>query len=209
MLPYRGEFGETIDLARGGQTAGDRASLLAMLLRDPHLAELDHDLNFAEVMLAAQGGMLDVASFLDRARFAVDAYVRRAGIRLTEIFSRDPNVGLCLEQKVAAFAYSVNSASNTTSPPLLKASRRVKDIFGRGAYYAPLTHVHAATVLCGERGVTAPSQYAFRLSTAADLPSEAMGTARSEVGRSVYVDDIDLDPRSGTRHPAASERRAG
>src|SRR5438874_6311916 len=150
VLPYRGEFGETVNLARV-KNASDRESLLAMLLRDPHLAELDHDLNFAEAMLAAQGGMLDIASFLDRARLAVDAYVRRAGVRLTTVFIRDANVGLCLEQKVAAFAYSVNSASNGTPPPPLKASQRVKDIFGRGAYYAPLTPVHAATVLCGER----------------------------------------------------------
>jgi hypothetical protein len=210
VLPYRGEFGETADFAQVGENASDRERFLAMLLRDPHLAELDHDLNFAEMILAAQGGgMLDIASFLDRARLAIDLYVRRAGNHLTTVFARDPNVGLCLEQKVAAFAYSVNSATNGAAPPPLKASQRVKHIFGRGAYYAPLTAVRAATVLNSERGDTASSQYAFRLSTPADAPSEAMGTARSEVGRSVYVDDIDFDPRSGTLHPADCDHRSG
>src|SRR5450631_3483497 len=210
VLPYRGEFGETADFAQVGEHASDRESFLAMLLRDPHLTELDHDLNFAEMILVAQcGGNLDIASFLNRARVAVDAYVRRAGNHLTTVFARDPNVGLCLEQKVAAFAYSVNAATNEAAPTPLKASQRVKDIFGRGAYDAPLTAVRAATVLNSEPGNTASSQYAFRLSTPADVPSGAMGTARSEVGRSVYVDDIDLDLRSGTQYPAADERRVG
>src|SRR3981081_1437827 len=151
VLPYRGEFGETADFALVGENAGDRERFLAMLVRDPHLAELDHDLNFAEMILAAQGGgMLDIANFLDRARLAVDSYVRRAGNHLTTVFARDPNVGLCLEQKVAAFAYSVNSATNGAAPPPLKASQRVKHIFGRGAYYAPLTAVRAAAVLSRE-----------------------------------------------------------
>jgi hypothetical protein len=208
-LPYRGEFGETADFARVGDNAGDRESFLAMLLRDPHLAELEHDLNFAEMILAAQGGRLDISGFLDRARPAIDAYVRRAGNHLATVFARDPNVGLCLEQKVAALAYSVNAARSEAAPPPLKASQRVKDIFGRGAYEAPLTAVRAATVLNSERGNSASSQYAFRLSTPADAPSEAIGTGRSEVGRSVYVDDVDLDLRSGTPHPATNERRAG
>src|SRR5260221_8564336 len=104
VLPYRGEFGETADFTRVGDSASDRESFLAMLLRDPHLAELDHDLNFDEMILAAQGGILDISSFLDRARLAIDAYVRRAGNHLTTVFPRDPTVGLCLQQKVAAFA---------------------------------------------------------------------------------------------------------
>src|SRR5215218_1892426 len=208
-LPYRGEFGVTADLSRMGESAGDRESLLAMLLRDPHLAELDHDLNFAEAIRAAQSGRLDISGFLDRARPAIDAYVRHAGNHLTAVFARDPNVGLCLEQKVAAFAHGVNSASNETASPPLKASQRVKDIFGRRAYDAPLTAVRAAVVLNSEEGDTESSRYAFRLTTPADAPSEVMGTARSEVGRSVYVNDVDLDLRSGISHPATNERRAG
>src|SRR4051794_30371265 len=132
VLPYRGEFGETADFALMGDNACDRESFLPMLRRDPHLAELDQDLNFAEMIVAAQGDMLDIPSFLDRARLVIDAYVRRAGNHLTTVFARDPNVGLCLEQKVAALAYSVNAVRSGAAPSPLKASRRVKDIFGRG-----------------------------------------------------------------------------
>jgi hypothetical protein len=211
-LPYRGEFGAAIDFGRlaVAKEARERGDLLAALLSDPHLAELDRDLRFADAVLASQRGRFDGSAFLDRGQLAIGGYVRRAGPWLRTVFTRDEHVDLCLQHKLVSLIGSLDSAPRAAPPPAaLKPSQRVKEVFGRAACCVPLTPVRGATLLHGDRASAGRCLYAFRLSTPADGPSASLGTARLDVGRSVFVDDVDLDPRTGAVLPAASERREG
>ena len=210
-LPYRGEFGAAIDFERlvAAKEARVREHLLSALLSDPHLADLDRDLRFADALLASQRGTFDGAAFLDRGRLAIGAYVQRAGPWLRTVFTRDEHVDLCLLHKLVSLVSSLDPAPRAAPPPALTPSQRVKEVFGRAAHCVPLAPICGATLLHSDRALAGRSLYAFRLSTSADRPSASLGTARPDVGRSVFVDDVDVDPRTGAFLPADGEPREG
>jgi len=128
VLPYRGEFGETIDFERllTEAEAGTTAPLLTALLADPHLAELDRDLRVADVLHAYRRGAFDAAEFLERGRLAIAAYVRRAGPWLRTVFVRDDNTTGCLEHKLISLVCALTAVRDGNSTPApLTASERV------------------------------------------------------------------------------------
>ena len=209
MLPYRGEFGETIDFERllTEAEAGTTAPLLTALLADPHLAELDRDLRVADVLHAYRRGAFDAAEFLERGRLAIAAYVRRAGPWLRTVFVRDDNTTGCLEHKLISLVCALTAVRDGNSTPApLTASERVKELFGRRAHRVPLTPVRGATLLRGDQGPTGSSRYAFRMATPADGPSASLGTARPDFGRAVFVEDVEVDPHTGATQCAEGGR---
>lgn len=200
MLPYRGEFGETLDFERllTASEAGTTARLLTALLTDSHLSELDRDLCIADALHAYKVGTFNAAEFLERGRLAIAAYVRRAGPWLRTVFVRDSNPTGCLEHKLISLACALTAIRDGPAPPApLAASERVKELFGRRAYRLPLTPVRGATLLRSDQDLTASSRYAFRVSTPADGPSASLGTARPDFGRAVFVDDVEVHPHTG------------
>src|SRR5438477_9618085 len=90
-LPFRGEFGAPVNLGElaAWNNAGHGARLLAALLKDPHLAAVDRDLHFADVLRRARQGAFDEAALLDCGRRAIAEYVRRARSELKGVFTRD------------------------------------------------------------------------------------------------------------------------
>lgn len=212
MLPYRGEFGETLDIERliTGAEPGTTASLLRLLRTDPHLAELDRDLRIADAVHAYNRGAFDATEFLERGRVAIAAYLHRAGPWLRTVFVRDANTARCLEHKLLSLAGALTAVRDGTSPPApLAASKRVQDLFGRRAQRVPLVPVRAATLLCSDQGMTGRSRYAFRIATPDDEASDSLGIARPDFGRAVFVDDVDVDPRTGAIRCAGNGRRVG
>ncbi len=208
-LPFRGEFGEPLDLEALGamNRAGDGGPLLAALLRDPHLAALDRDLGFAEALERSRRRSFDEHRFLARGRRAVAAYVRRAGPSLRSVFARDADTTRLLEQKLVCVASSLAAAKTPSSPPL-HPSRRVQALFGRAAHPVALVRVRGARLLQAEGGASGACCYAWRIGTRADPKGRSAGTARPEFGRALFVGDVDVEPGTGTVHPARDARRA-
>jgi hypothetical protein len=184
--------------------------MLAAVLADPHMAELDRDVRLAEAVRDHERGTFEAASFLERGRLAIAAYVRDKGPWLRTVFVRDAYVERFLDQKVFSLACALTSVREAApAPPPLAAAERVKALFGRRACRLPLTPVRGATVLHSEHAQGRPGRYAFRLSTPADPPSGSLGTCRPGFGRAVFVEDVHLDVRSGAVLPPEDGRRKG
>jgi Protein adenylyltransferase SelO len=213
VLPYCGEFGETLDLERLATTseAGSVERMLAAVLADPHLAELDQrDMRLAEALRDHERGTFEAAAFLERGRLAIAGYVRHKRPWLRTVFVRDDYVEGFLDQKIVSLACALTSLRDAApAPPPLAAAERVKALFGRRASRLPLTPVRGATVLRSEPGQGGSGRYAFRLSTPADPPSGSLGTARPGFGRAVFVEDVHVDARTGAVLPPEDGRRAG
>ena len=211
--PFRGHFGPPADLSylAARNIAGDSAPLLDALFQDPHFVELDRDLRLADVLVLARRRPFDIDAFLDRGRRAIAAYVRRAHPALSLAFTRDPsNIHVILEQKLLALGQALLQAGVPQNPLTpLTPSRAVTDLFRRLSYVVPLTRVRGATLLYSGTAAAGVVRYAWRLSTPGDPPSRAAATARAEVGGSVFVDDVDVDPRTGVLRRARATRRAG
>jgi hypothetical protein len=202
-LPFRGEFGEPLDLEALGarNRAGDGDLLLAAVLRDPHLAALDRDLHFADALFRSRQGTFDGTIFLERGRRAIAAYVRRSGPSLRSIFTSGSDVALLLEQKLLCLAHTLAPAAAPRRPTPLVPSRRVERLFGQHACRVSLTYARGATLLRSSEGSQGPSRYAWRVSTPTEATPRCSGVARREFGRAVFVDDVDVDPRTGAIVP--------
>jgi hypothetical protein len=211
-LPFWGEFGKALDLddLAARNRAGDSEPLLHTLLKDPHLRALDPDLDFAGALRRARLGTFDAEAFRARGRQAIAAYVQRSAAELSAAFTRDAsNLAVILEQKLIPIALALAAADGGPLPyPPLTASNHVNELFPSRACIVSLTHVSSATVIYpGDSAVRRPARYAWRLSTLDDPPSRSVATARVEVGRAVFVDDVDVDPRTGAMVPARAVRR--
>ena len=115
-----------------------------------------------------------------------------------------------LEQKLLALAHALSRtrAPMRRSPPV-RPSQSVANLFRRHAYVVPLTSVRGATLLSSDDPEAGACRYAWRMSTRHDRPSPVIATARIEVGRSVFVDDVDVDPRTGAVRRARTNLRPG
>ncbi len=197
-LPFGPEFGPPLDLEALGalNRAGDGAPLLGGVLQDPHLAALDRDLDFTEAIRRSRLGTFDERAFLECGRRSIATYVRRARSRLRSVFTRDAVVAVPLEQKLICLASTLRAEPRPPSPPL-GPSRRVEALFGRSAYRVPLAPVVGARLLQVDCVFPADSRYAWRISVPGDPKSRSVGTARPEFGRALFVDDVDVDPRTG------------
>jgi hypothetical protein len=208
-LPYRGEFGESLNLDALGacDAACGGGALLADVLRDPHLAALDRKLRFADALRHSSEGSFDADGFLRRGRRAIAEYLRRSGSGLRAVFTGDSDVALLLEQKLVCLANALDPRpASAPSGSALQPSMRVKTLFGRRAYLVSLTPVRGAKLLCRGEGILGPSRYAWRISTPSDASSQSAGIARPEFGRAVFVDDVDVDPRNGAIRRATGSR---
>lgn len=204
-LPFRAEFGDPLDLAaltavNGG---GDAAPLLAGVRRDPHLAALDRDLDFAGAARQSRLGTFDERAFLECGERAVARYVRRESTHLRRVFTRDADVSVPLRQKLVAVAAALR-ATPIAFTDRLRPSRRVERLFGRHAHRLPLVHVATARPLAIDAAFPGTSRYGWRVATGRTAEPRASGTARIEVGRAVFVDDVEVDPRTGAVQPGAS-----
>lgn len=159
------------------------------------------------MLLAARQGTFNDEAFLGLGRRAIARYVARASSTLKKVFPGDADVALLFEQKLISLANPLMQKVAPLSPPRLNPSQGVKDLFGRGAYSVLLTPVRGAKLLRGGEGSAGASRYAWRVSTSDDAKSGSSGTARTEFGRAVFVEDVDVDPRTGAVLPARARRR--
>jgi hypothetical protein len=100
-LPFRGEHGEPLDFddLAAQNRSGRSRRLLRALLRDPHLAALDADLDFAGMLRQARLGTFDANASREQGRQAIAAYVQRSAAELCAAFPRDAsNLAVILEQ---------------------------------------------------------------------------------------------------------------
>jgi hypothetical protein len=194
-LPFRGEFGASLDLGvlAAENAAGRGAGLLAAVRRDPHLAALDRELGFANVLRRSRRSTFDAEEFLMRGRAAIGAYCRRERRTLARVFTPNSNVALLLEQKLFSLSNLLVRVPAPPQPRPLVASTVVLDLFKRAAYVVALAPVCGARLLYSDQAPGSDSRFAWRLSTPADRPSRSFGAARAEVGRAVFVDDVDLE----------------
>lgn len=198
VLPFRGEFGDPLDLAALAAINhdGDASPLLEGVLRDPHLAALDSDLDFAAAARQSRSGHFDERAFLDSGQQAITRYIRRSRAPLRLVFTRHADPERLLRQKLVAVAAALRNEP-TAPRPGIRPSCRVEALFGRLARRLPLAHVPMARPLAIDEAFPGASRYAWRVATAHGSGRRAAGTARIEVGRAVFVDDVDVDARTG------------
>lgn len=206
--PFRGEYAPVANLdalvAKAKQ--GNARPLVNTLLRDPHLAALDAKLDLKGQIARAGQGRFNASSFLRQGRSAIRTYVQQNKADLSTAFRRNETGELehLLYRKLWSLAGMLSGAAcqgGACAAPV--PSRQVKQLFGRKAATVGLEPVPGLRLVHGDRGALA--RYGWQLGGRA---GGGTATARVEVGRAVFMGDVDLDPRTGATTPAVTSKPA-
>lgn len=206
--PFRGEYGPIANLNQLVEQTrrGNSAPLLKTLRRDPHLKALDTALNISQYLRQAQSGTFDTQHFLQQGTRAIRAYVQANKPQLTDAFRRNSHSELeqLLLRKLSGLAELLKQheadlvgENNSTSMP--RPSVEVAKLFGRHSMNVSIEPIANAMTIYGDDSAVA--RFGWQLSRRRNKETLPQATARIEVGRAVFLDDVALDVTSGAITP--------